>query len=119
MTDARVSREHLEALVQPASSDRRVSAERTEALVQPSSSSRRLSAQRVEVLVGGPNEIRVSALAVEVLVPSVTAPPSGSFSWWDGTARQAATLRGWWDGAAIQPAAVHGWWDGAVTQSLA
>ena len=31
------------------------------------------------------------------------APTGPTITWFDGTTRQSATLKGWWDGSAIQP----------------
>ncbi len=46
----------------------------------------------------------------------VAAGPT--IKYWDGSAKQTATLKGWWDGSAVQPVTAKGWWDGSTIQSL-
>ncbi len=82
MTDARVSREHVETL--------------TNVTVDA-----RVSREHVETLTLNTVDARISREHVEVLYGEIS--PGAVPTWWDGTQRRPAKLRGWWDGTAIQP----------------
>lgn len=70
----------------------------------------RLDRVAVRVLSVAPiAPVRLDRVAVRVLVGKL---PATEATWWDGTSRNASTLRGWWDGTQIQSVTVKGWWDG-------
>lgn len=48
----------------------------------------------------------------------VPPPSDTTIAWWDGTARQPATVVGWWDGSASQTATLRGYWDGTSIQPI-
>jgi hypothetical protein len=99
--DARVSREHVEVLGDP-KPDERIHTLRPEALIEQTRPPIRVHAERYEVLYSptllSAPDLRAQALRFEALLDTTYAA-----TWWDGSARQIAKLRGWWDGTTIRP----------------
>jgi hypothetical protein len=82
MTDARVSRAQAEALV----------------AVTPTA---QVSRAQVEALTAVTPTTRVSRAQVEILMATTAQPPPAT--WWNGSTRRPARVKGWWDGSSIQP----------------
>jgi hypothetical protein len=99
MTDSRLSRVHAEVLVKT-TPDTRLSRIHAEALVDLTPDTR-LSRVHAEVLTQHAVDAKLSRLHTEVLWREKPEPPIAT--WWDGTRRRFARVKGWWDGTTIRP----------------
>lgn len=92
MTDARVSREYLDALVS-------------------ATPSLQVSREHVEVLALATPSAQISRVMVEVLCQA-----GPTITYWNGAAEVAVTPEGW--GPTSLPFTIEGWWDGSAIQPL-